>query len=155
MNLIFAGKRDSEVEFYKKYLKGYDYKIFRSPRNENQTYNTYLNVMRSKLVIGQISTVLREAISFRKKVLSCNFSEHPDMIFPGKGICSLDNVPYNLFEERVLHILSMTEKEYFDGLTVEKDFIMKSTTDTANIIRNKLKGFLEHNKKNQSQSTEL
>ena len=145
LNLIFVGKRDTEIEFYKEYLKEYDYKIFQSPRNEKEIYNTYLNVMRSKLVIGQISTVLREAISFRKKVLSCNFSGHPDMIFPGKGICSLDNVPYNLFEERVLQILSMTEKEYFDGLTVEKDFIMKSTTDTAMIIRNKLKDFLGHN----------
>ena len=145
LNLIFVGKRDTEIEFYKEYLKEYDYKIFQSPRNEKEIYNTYLNVMRSKLVIGQISTVLREAISFRKKILSCNFSGHPDMIFPGKGICSLDNVPYNLFEERVLQILSMTEKEYFDGLTVEKDFIMKSTTDTAMIIRNKLKDFLGHN----------
>ena len=99
------------------------------------------------MVIGQISTVLREAISFKKKILSCNFSETPHMstIFPGKGICSLDNVTYDLFEKRVLKILSMSEKEYFDELTVEENFIMMSTNDTANIIRNKLKDFLEHN----------
>jgi len=37
----------------------------------------------------------------------------------------------------------MTEKEYFNRLGVQRDFIMKSTIDTANVVRNKLKGFLQ------------
>ena len=99
--------------------------------------------MQSKLIIGHISTILREAISFNKKILSCNFTGHPDIIFPTKGLCVLENVPYELFEERVLKILSMSEKEYFDRLNLDKNYIMKPTTNTANIIREKLSSLLK------------
>ena len=44
---------------------------------------------------------------------------------------------FAVFEERVLKILSMSKHDYFKGLTKNKDFVMKPTTDTANIIRNK------------------
>ena len=144
LSLIFTGKRDEELDacFYKEFLQGYDFKIFHSPKS---LYSTYQNILQSKLVIGHISTALREAFCFEKKVLQCNFTEHPDVEFPANGLCVLNNVSYDLFEERVVQILSMSEKEYFNRLGVPRDFIMKSTTDTANIIRNKLKSFLAQN----------
>ena len=97
------------------------------------------------MIIGHISTILREAIAFNKKILSCNFTEHPDIIFPTNGLCVLQNVSYELFEERVLKILNMSENEYFDQLKTKKDFIMKPTIDTANVIRKKLTSILQEN----------
>jgi surface carbohydrate biosynthesis protein len=142
LNLIFTSKREDDLDscFYKKYLQEYEFNIL---PGSYEVYSTYQNVMQSKLIIGHISTILREAISFNKKILSCNFTGHPDIIFPTKGFCVLENVPYELFEERVLKILSMSEKEYFDRLNLDKNYIMKPTTNTANIIREKLSFLLK------------
>ena len=72
-------------------------------------------MMQSKLTIASMSTLLREAISFEKKFLAFNTMEHPDISFPAQGItfpqesiCVLTKPSYELFEERVLKILSMT-----------------------------------------------
>ena len=87
--------------------------------------------MQSKVIIALWSTILREAISFEKKILSFNTNGHSDVIFPGPGvtfpqesICVLTKPSYELFEERVLRILSMTNEEYFSKLGKEKSFLM-------------------------------
>tara|TARA_Y100000590_G_scaffold462226_1_gene625819 strand:- start:1848 stop:3125 length:1278 start_codon:yes stop_codon:yes gene_type:complete len=144
LSLIFTSKREDELDscFYKEYLKNYDFEIL---PGSYLVYSTYQNVMQSRMIIGHISTILREAIAFNKKILSCNFTEHPDIIFPTNGLCVLQNVSYELFEERVLKILNMPENEYFDQLKTKKDFIMKPTIDTANVIRKKLTSILQEN----------
>ena len=108
--------------------------------------------MQSKLTIALWSTILREAISFEKKFLSFNTTGHPDVAFPGPGItfpqesiCILTKASYELFEERVLKILSMTNKEYFSQLGKEKSFLMVPTVETASILRKKLIQMLEYN----------
>jgi len=108
--------------------------------------------MQSKLTIALWSTMLREAISFEKKILSFNTAGHPDVIFPGPGItfpqesiCILTKPSYELFEERVLRILSMTKEEYFSQLGKEKSFLMTPTVETASILRKRLKQTLEYN----------
>ena len=113
-------------------------------------YAGYINIMQSKLIIGVFSTMLREAISFQKKVLFFNTTGHPDIEFPGSGIkfpqdsiCILNEPSYELFEERVLRILSITNEEYFSKLGKEKSFIMIPTADTANTIRKRVKEIVE------------
>ena len=108
--------------------------------------------MQSKLTIALWSTMLREAISFEKKFLSFNTAGHPDVIFPGpsitfpqESICILTKPSYELFEERVLRILSMTNEEYFSQLGKEKSFLMAPTVETASILRKRLKQMLEYN----------
>ena len=151
MNLIFTGKRilnedDGKLEilFYKKYLEEYDYKISQAiSRNKSRNeFFSYQNVMESKLVIGHISTMLREAITFDKKVLQCNFTGHPDIIFPGNDLCILKNTSYDLFEEKVLEILHMEKEEYFKRLGSQKKIIMDFSKNTAEVIRKKLKDYL-------------
>ena len=107
--------------------------------------------MQSKLTIALWSTMLREAISFEKKILSFNTTGHPDVIFhgpdvtfPQESICILTKPSYELFEERVLRILSMTNEEYFSQLGKEKSFLMAPTVETASILRKRLKHMSEH-----------
>ena len=85
------------------------------------------------------------------KILSFNTTGHPDVIFPVPGIafpkesiCILTKPSYELFEERVLKILSMTNKEYFSQLGKEKSFLMTPTVETASILRKRLKHMSEH-----------
>ena len=143
LNLVFSGKSkleddrwDQEIYYYKEFLKNYDFEISQSKREE---YGTSINIMQSKLVIGHCSTVLREAMSFKKKVLACNFTEHPDIIFPAEGLCMLKKSSYEEFEKRVLEILSINNKQYEDQLSEKMDFIMSSKTDTADLVRDRLK----------------
>ena len=109
-------------------------------------------MMQSKLIVALTSTMLREAISFEKKILSLNTAGHPDIIFPGPGItfpqesiCILTKPSYELFEERVLRILSMTKEEYFSQLGKEKSLLMTSTVEAASIMRKRLIQMLEYN----------
>ena len=155
LNMVFTGRapKDTvsarrEICFYKHYLKNYNFEIFQSPE-ETKKYSSYINIMQSKLTIALWSTMLREAISFEKKILSFNTNGHSDVIFPGPGvtfpqesICVLTKPSYELFEERVLRILSMTNEEYFSQLGKEKSFLMAPTVETASILRKKINKLL-------------
>jgi len=148
LNLIFTGKSDKgtkyadrEIFFYKHYLKDYDFKIFQSS-DRRANYFSYINIMQSKLSISAVSTILREAIAFEKKILSCNFTGHPEVAFPGLGhelsednICIAQKPSYEHFEEKVLKILSMTNQEYFDELGKDKFLLMKPTVEAAGSMR--------------------
>jgi hypothetical protein len=154
--MVFSGKHakntlkgNREIYFYKYYLKNYNFEISQPPE-EIRKYSSYINIMQSKLTIALWSTMLREAISFEKKILSFNTTEHPDVMFPGpsikfpqESICILTKPSYELFEERVLRILSMTNEEYFSQLGKEKSFLMVPTVETAGILRKRLKQMLQ------------
>ena len=152
LNIIISGRgakneegKDLEYYFYKHFLKNYDFEINSSPDRRKKKYQTYINMMQSKLVIALGSTALREAISFEKKILAFNPNNHPYIKFPGpdidfldESLCTLSKPSYELFEKRVLKLLSMTNEEYFSQLGKEKSFIMKPTTNAANIVRKRL-----------------
>ena len=161
LNLVFSGKINKtdadakrEIYFYKHYLKNYDFKIS-EPSFIEKTYSSYINIMQSKLTIALFSTMLREAISFDKKILSFNTTGYLDTKFPGpniefpqESICILEKPSYELFEERVLRILSITNEEYFSQLGKEKSFLMHPAAETTNILRKKLKEVAEQNTNN-------
>ncbi len=155
LSLVFSGEGEkgksnalNEIYFYKHYLKDYNFNIFQSS-NRSKEYPSYTNIMQSRITIGFISTILREAISFEKKILSCNFTGHPDVAFPGldsqfndESICILKKPSFELFEKRVLKILSISHEEYFNQLGENKNYLMLPTLETANIMRNKISQFL-------------
>tara|TARA_Y100000590_G_C15745157_1_gene1021725 strand:+ start:1903 stop:3288 length:1386 start_codon:yes stop_codon:yes gene_type:complete len=165
LKIIFPGKRyrsdkhnDRQFHFYKHYLKDYDFEISRADKDKNfnpmtdLSYNSYIKVMESKLVIAVFSTMLREAISFEKKILFFDTTGHPDVAFPGPdiefpkdSICKLNEPSYELFEERVLKILSMSSEEYFSKIGKDKSFIMAPTVNTTSIIGKRIKEIAEQN----------
>ena len=143
LKLMFSGKFsdkhriEEENYFYSKFLKDYDFEIYR--QKIDGSFATYINLLESKMVIGHNSTILREAIGLGKKVLACNFTNHPEMRFPYNGLCTITNDSYNNFEEKVLDILNMTEENYYKQLGDKADFIINRKVDTANFLRKKIK----------------
>ena len=106
-------------------------------------FTTYLNMMKSKIVIGLISTSLREAFILKKKVLSCNFTGHKDVIFPSSGICSFSNeVSYEEFKERLTQIINMDFEEYKNKLSKDIDYIMNSEIDPIKFVQDKIKSYV-------------
>ena len=148
LRLIFCGDsgpnsiyQKIENDFYSKFLKDFNYKILQENRS---TFPTYINLLKSRIVIGGYSTVLREAIGLDKKILSCNFTKNPILDFPLNGICLFKKNNYQEFKDIVMKILSMKDKEYFEKINSlkEKEFLMENCHKTANLIRDKLNQYL-------------
>ena len=86
------------------------------------------SIFESKIAVAAQSTLLRNKIGLNEKILSCNFTGHPDVAFPAMGsdfpddcICIFNEPSYELFEEKVLKILSLTPKR---GILLEKFFFI-------------------------------
>lgn len=141
LKVIFSSKTKGELVtaekiFYKNYIKNYKFKISRYNKNK---FSTYVNMQRSKMIIGLCSTTLREAFLLKKKVLACNFTGHKDIIFPSKGICLFNkDTSYVEFKKRVLKILSMSFNEYKKNLSTDINNIMDTRTDPAVYIKKRV-----------------
>ena len=87
-------------------------------------------------MIGSTSTILREALGFEKKILSCNFSGNYHIDFPIKGICFLKDCEYDEFEERVMKILSLNKKDYFNKIDHDYKYLMYPEKNNINKFKN-------------------
>ena len=84
LKLVFAGSSlknsntyDLEYNFYKEYLSDYNFQYLPV---DPYKFSSYLRALKSKVVIGCSSTLLREALTFDKKIFCCNFTGHTDDI---------------------------------------------------------------------------
>jgi hypothetical protein len=75
-------------------------------------YTTYGLVDRSRVSIGMHTTVLREGFGRGNRVLSCNYTGNPVYDFPVPGPWLLTDPAYEVFERRLLWLLSASENEY-------------------------------------------
>ena len=142
LKIIFSGKYfdkenvDIENHFYKNFLKDYNFNIV--PQNSS-LLSTYINMMKSKIIVGHISTVLREAFALKKKVLVCKFTGHKDVIFPSDGICIMEeNTSYEEFKTRVKKIIQMNYQDYLKNLSQKEDYIIDTRINTSKFIRMKI-----------------
>jgi len=150
LRLIFVGKsenshsRQREILFYKKYLSE-DFYI--QPRSK-ENFSSYVNTENSKLIIGMVSTLLRENLGAGRKVLSCNFTNDQRHDFPVDGICNFKNGNFEEFEKRVLKILSLSHDEYFENLNKSKNYVMRYDTrnHAYNLIEKRIQQIVENNK---------
>ena len=138
--LIFSGRSDrnnhkriGEKIYYQNQIKDKKFKITFPDREK---FENYKNVAQSDLIIATHSTMLKEALAFKKKVLCCNWVDKTE--FPSDGICVLNSKKYEDFEERVLEILKMS---YLDYLEKIKDINLTYNTsiDTLKFLRAELK----------------
>ena len=108
-------KKEAEHLFYKYQNDVDDFKIQFFDKSK---YENIQNLLQSKVIIGQTSSLLRESFGLKKKVLICvgeikeaehNFLTHDT---PGGGIMKLRLGNYHDFEKRLLEILKMNYDEY-------------------------------------------
>ena len=142
LNLIFIGKRKKnspagkkELEFYNKYLGENNYKLLQ-PVSEN--YQSYQKILQSKVIIGHNSTLLREAVGFKKKVLYCNFTGSNLIELSAKGILELKSSKYIEFKKRVMKILKMKNNEYYKHINKSPEKIICTPNNTIRLISSKI-----------------
>ena len=121
LKFIFLQKRNlnsienkEEMNFYKKYLNKNDFNFLKKNSSLNQNnYASYLGLLQSKLAVGAQSTLLRDKIGCKEKILSLGLDNEGLFEFPINGICKLKNLDYLEFENRMNLILSLNSEEYF------------------------------------------
>jgi surface carbohydrate biosynthesis protein len=144
--IAFAGKRvgvwgHEEINFYKRYIKE-DFKII--PRNKNY-FSSYQLMYNSELTVGMMSTMLRENLGRKKKILSCNFTNNAIWDFPISGICFLKDCEYKNFESRVLEILEISNDEYFLKIDKSPNYVMHYSKDLSakEFLLSRINSFLD------------
>jgi surface carbohydrate biosynthesis protein len=137
LKLIFSGKNlehdSSHLEeklYYKHFLKDYNFEIY--PRKDS--YTTFENAYQSKLIIGHCSTFLREILALKKKVLTLNLSGHHDVKGPFSGIGYLEKFNYDIFEERVMNLISMKYEDYQKKTPLGLNHVVAQSNETISKI---------------------
>ena len=106
-------------------------------------YETYDIMINSKVVIGTMSTMLRENLSLGGKTLACNFTKTDIFNFPIKGLCFLNNDNYNIFEKRLIKLLKISKKEYFYKIGKNPSYVsypgIINKVKTIQLVREQLK----------------
>ena len=155
MKLVFACKRDKktnpksfniEMNFHKKYLTDneFNYLLNNSLEKNKDGYSSYIAMLESKVVVARASTMLREYLAIGGKILSCNLTSTNIWDFPIQGICALKNCTYEEFEDRLLQIYLMSEKDYFSKLNKSNHYAVEYNKEVSTIekLKEKIDSFI-------------
>lgn len=122
-------------------------------QNNLNSYSSYFYMLKSKIIIGQYSTLLYEALSLKKKVITIHgiLNNFINLDIFSRNLKSNDTSwkenknSYDLFKKLILEIYKMQRSEYFN-LIKNSDYFMPSATNTVKIIREKVNKFLKNEK---------
>ena len=128
---IFSFKRkpsssgyEDEQKWYKENLTFEEHSYLIKNSLIHKEYSSYINSFESKVVVANMSTLLRENISCGNKILSCNLTNSYLYDFPIKGICSINNCDFDTFSQRLLNIINIEKKDYFNQLETKKNYLI-------------------------------
>ena len=76
-----------EYEFYRKQLTANEFNyLLNNSIHKTDQFSSYKTLIESKVVIGVSTTMLREKLSLKGKILTCNYTNLPLFNFPKDGI---------------------------------------------------------------------
>ena len=130
-----------EKKFYKKNLSKNEYEfLLKNIFFRSENHKTYKIMQKSKIVIGTMSTMLRENLSLSGKTLACNFTNTNIFDFPIKGLCFSKNMNYENFEKQLSKIYKISLKEYYNQLSENRYYVCKNNSyKTIELINKKLR----------------
>jgi len=139
-----------ELDFYKKYLSSseHEYLLENSTlKLKKYKYLSYEMMLQSEVSVSTYSTMLRENLSLGRKILSCNLIPTDVFDFPLEGICSINRCNYHDFEERLLRILQMSNKDFLNLVKsngFDFNYLMEFNKDQLAIekIKSQLKKYI-------------
>ena len=85
----------------------------------------------SEIVIGTMSTLLRENLVLKNKVFACNTSNQKIYNFPLREFFFADINTYSLFEKKLNSLLKMPQKKYFSKISKKIDYLMENKKSTT------------------------
>ena len=87
--------------------------------------------------MGCQSTLLRDKLGLRQKILSSNLTDYKNYNFPINEICTINNCNYEEFSSRLDKILNIELKNYFQNINPK--FLMMFDKNISMIDKVKLK----------------
>jgi surface carbohydrate biosynthesis protein len=143
---LAAADYKGEQRWYKEKFseREYDYILKNSQQNDG-LFSGYKSSFESKVVVANMSTLLRENLVCGNKILSCNLTKSDLYDFPLKGICSINNCDYEQFENRLLTILEISKSDYFSKIEKNKNYLIHTDNPETcfRIIRNSINEHLQ------------
>lgn len=130
---IFSWKRDKantdhqkEYNFYKRNLSDqeFDY-LLNNAIYKEEPYHSYKAIIQSKIVIGVSTTMLREKLSLKGKILTCNYTSLSLFNFPIDSIFVLKRYGYDNFEKKINFLLNMNSEDHKKELENLGEYIIK------------------------------
>jgi surface carbohydrate biosynthesis protein len=151
LSYVIAGDTDTKKSYELDYYKSFSgSKKINLVKNEAKSYSSYLLGLRSNVIIGYRSTMIKEFIGFKKKVIAVNGSLN--------NIGSLNIFKYKKkknyvewkakansyknFSTHALKVLRMSNRQYFNIFKNYKYF-MHYDSNIINILRKKISMFLK------------
>jgi len=134
-----------EQEWFKEKFSEREYDYILKNSQQHDGFSSYKCSFESKVVVANMSTLLRENIACGNKVLSCNLNKSNLYDFPLKGICSINNCDYEQFENRLLTILEISKSDYFSKIEKNKNYLIHTDNPETcfRIIRNSINEYLQ------------
>lgn len=129
-------KRQREIMLYKNGLDKNCFDFISDKIVERSSrFGSYEILLKSNLLIGVVSTLLRENIALGGKSLACNLTPGNIYDFPLNDICSIKNFNFDDLEKRILYLIEISRKNYHERLKNNKFYLCNPNyKDTKNII---------------------
>ena len=124
-----------EKKYYERLFKSSKFKII---PNDFKNFGSYRTISRSKLIIGLNSSILRETLELKKKILVCNFTGSNNIYFPIKNRFILKKYNRNQFEKMFFNISKMSTKKYYKILGNCKNNIIHNSRNCDTILKKRV-----------------
>lgn len=137
----FQLNKEEEYLFYKfnNQVKDFNLQFF-----DKSNYQNIKHLLQSKVIIGNVSTLLRESFGLKKKILVCDWEnknlkkDFNSGDFPGDGILKLQSQSFIDFEKRLLEILDLDFNQYLSK-TINQKQIYNLNFKTLQFLREEMK----------------
>lgn len=143
--LLFLGRCSKFQNTQEEELSYYKYKnensIFNIQFFDKSKFENIENLLRSNLILGCQSTLLRESFGLKKKILVCDWVKKTKGInkifFPSNGILKLKSEKYIDFEKRMIEILQLNFNQYLSKV-INPKLIYNLDFDTLKFLRKEM-----------------
>ena len=133
MKRYLKKSKSEEISFFKKYLNESEFKFLLKnsvTKTLKDKYLSYLKIYESNVTVSCASSMLREALSLKKKIMVCNFTPTKIFDFPINKFFFLKNPSYQQFEKELKKTLLINDEKYFKILGKYKNYLIEDSNMT-------------------------
>lgn len=134
----YGFKLEAEKYFYKKFFENINISISTNAENisDDNYFNSYKNLIKSEVIIGLPSTLLREAFFYKKKILCFDYSNLDNHPFKNISLCNKND--YQSFDQKLNLLFKINYEDYLKELNYPNNYVI-GKMDTINEIKSFLK----------------
>jgi hypothetical protein len=89
----------------------------------------------SSIVVGSMSTLLRENLVLKNKIFACNTSKNNIYDFPLKEFFTANNINYVTFKKKMSFLLNMSKNDFNNKIDHKINYLMVNQKSTIKLIQ--------------------